>query len=224
MPGPAPQAAFGPRRSWLWTGTAALLALALLVGLLLRAAAHGGGNGMWMIAFLAAGAVLLLVAEVVTVLQAVQARDAARAALAGLPPGHRVSGRIRIRGARRPVVIDAVVVRPDGAVFTVLLDGSANPPSPQDTTEGLRKLLPQARDCAVMVERAAAAGVLPAELGLRGHIRAVPCVLAARRPLRAGTREGVLAFAAADTVQVLDGWTRRGGLSGLPDDDARSGT
>lgn len=221
MPGPVSTTAFGPRRSWLWTGTAALLALALLVGLLLRAAAHGGGSELWMIAFLAAAAVLLLVAEVVTVLQAVQAREAARAALVGLPPGHRVSGRIRIRGTGRPVVIDAVVVRPDGAVFTVLVDGSANPPAPQDPTDGLRKLLPQARNCAVMVERAAAAGVLPAELGLHGHVRAIPCVLAARRPLRAGAREGVLAFAAAEAVQALDGWSRRGGLAGLPGDGAR---
>ncbi len=193
------------RRAWLWVSAGALCLLALLVGMIFRTSTHGGGTAMLMAAVATAAAALFLAGEIVTVLQVVQAREATRTALASLPPGHRVSGRIRVRGAGRPVVVDHLVVRPDGIAFAVTIDGSTNPPRPGDTTDGLSRLLAQARRAAEVVQRAADAGVLPPELGLRSRIRVQPCILAARRPLRTGPREGVLACAAADAAHALGG-------------------
>jgi|GEM_PF-5552647 len=205
----------GPRpqpRSWLWVGTGALCLLALLVGMIVRAGTHAGGASLLMAGLVAAAAILFLAGEIVTVLQAVQAREAARAALAALPPGHRVSGRVRVRGAGRPVVVDHLVVRPDGAVFAVTIDGSTNPPRVGDPAEGLGRLLPAARHAAEVVQRAARAGVLPAELGLPVKAGVRPCILAARRPLSTGERDGVLTFSANDVVAALA--AGRGGRAG----------
>lgn len=191
------------RRSWLWVGTGTLCVLALLVGMVVRAGTHAGGGDVLMVGLAAAGAVLFLAGEIVTVLQSVQAREAARSALAALPPDHRVSGRIRVRGAGRPVVVDHLVVRPDGAVFAVTVDGSTNPPRSGDRLDGLGRLLPAARRSAEVLQRAARAGVLPPRLGLPPRCSVHPCILAARRPLGTGQREGVLAFAAADAASAL---------------------
>lgn len=191
------------RRGWLWAGTALLGLLAVSVGMLLRAGRHGGGGALLMAALAVAGAVLFLTGETVAVLQAVQAREAAREALAALPPGHRVSGRLRVRGAGRPVVVDHLVVRPDGTVFAVTVDGSTNPPRPGDPLEGLGRILPAARRAAEIVQRAADAGVLPAELQLPRPAVVRPCILAARRPLALAHRQGVVTCSAADAVAAL---------------------
>lgn len=194
-----------PRRLWLWAGLGLLAVLAVLVGAVLRAGTRGAGPEVLMLGAVGAAAALLLVGEVVVVLQAVQAREAADAALTALPAGHRVAGRIRIRGSGRPVLIDHVVVSPRGDVWAVTVDGSANPPRPGDPTDGLAALLPTARRAADALARAAQAGVLPPELGLGPRPRVRPCILAARRPLQRGPRQGVLAFSAAEAAEALGG-------------------
>jgi len=192
-----------PRRTWLWVGLGGLCLLALLLGAAIRAGTHGGGVEALMIGLAGLAAVLLLAGELLVVLQATQAHEAAAAALAQLPSGHRVSGRIRVRGAGRPVVVDHVVVRPDGRAWAVLVDGSTNPPRPGDGSDGLARLLPTARRGAEVLARAAAAGVLPKELGLRRRTAIRPCILTVRRPLRTGERDGVLGVAAGDAATVL---------------------
>jgi hypothetical protein len=199
-------AAARPRRGWLWAAVAGCGALAVLVGFVIRAGAHGGGPVVAMTGGAGALLGLFIVAEVVSVLQTVQAREAAAAALAALPAGFSVSGRVRVRGAgRRPAVADHVIRCPDGRVLAVVVDGSTRPPRPGDPREGLGRLVEAARQAAEAVQRAAAAGVLPPELRVRPGARVQPAILVARRPLAPGRREGVLAFAAADALRVLAG-------------------
>ena len=193
-----------PRRGWLWAAVALSCGLALLVGFLLRAGLNGAGVETFLLAVLVALAAVLLIGEIVAALQVVQAREAARTALSALPVGYRISGRVRIRGGRRPAVADHVVVAPDGRAWAVTVDGSTRSPRPDDPTDGLGPLLSLARHAAATVQQAARACVLPPELGLPRGARVDPCILVARRPLRTGRREGVLAFAGADAAPALE--------------------
>lgn len=194
-----------PARGWLWLAVAGCCLLAVLVGFILRAAAHGGGASVLMLGAAGAFAVLLLIAEVVAALQAVQAREASAAALAGLPAGFVVSGRVRIRGHGRPVVADHVVVAPDGRAWAVTVDGATRSPRPGDAADGLRTLLPAAKRAAEAVQRAAAARVLPPQMGLAPGTAVRPCILVARRPFATTAHEGVLAFPAAEAIPALLG-------------------
>ncbi len=194
-----------PRRAWLWSAVGLLAALALIVGMVLRASRQGGGGEALMLGVVALCAGLLLTGEIIAVLQSVQAREAARTALGALPPAYRVSGRIRVRGRRRSAVVDHLVLAPDGRAWAVTVDGSTRPPRPGDPLDGLAPLLEAARKGAEFVREAAVAGVLPEELQPSATARVTPCILVARRPIEAGVRQGVLAFAGADAVKQLSG-------------------
>ncbi len=180
------------------------LALSAIIGFVIRASLHGGGPALLMMGVLLGLCALFLLGEIVTALQVVQAREAAAEALARLPSGYRVSGRIRVRGAgRRPAVADHVVVCPDGRTFAVMVDGSTRPPRPGDPAEGLARLLGGARRVAESIQEAAAARVLPEELGLRPGSRVRPCIVVARRPVATAWHDGVLAVSAPEAAGVL---------------------
>ncbi len=157
-----------------------------------------------MIGGLAVGASLLLAVELLTVLQGVQGREAAAEALRALPAGVRVSGRVRVRGRGRPVVADHVVVGPSGDGWAVMVDGSTRPARMNDPFDGLRPLLGDAKRTASAVQEAARLGLLD-QTGLCVGASVRPAILVARRPLVAGERDGVLAFAAADAANALAG-------------------
>ncbi len=206
-PGPAGRALARPRRAWLWTVLLLIMLVSLLVGIVLRAGVRGGGGPTAvMIGVFGLLAVVYLAGEVMVILQDVQAREAGGAALAGLPDGFRISGRVRVSGLRgRPVCIDHVVVGPGDRAFAVVLDGSTRPPSRRDPLDGLGPLLGRARAAADALSAAARARVLPDRLGLDVETTVRPCILVVRRPLVPGERSGVLALAAGDAVRVLAG-------------------
>jgi hypothetical protein len=194
-----------PPRAWLWVALLALMVASLCAGIVLRAGVRGGGGAaVLLVGAFGVLAVLYLAAEVMVVLQEVQAREAARTALATLPPPCRVSGRVRVRGAGgRPVLVDHVVAVPGGSVYAVVVDGSTRPPRPGDSTDGLGPLVPRARRAAAAIAAAAAAGVLPERLGVGAGACIRPCILVVRRPLAPGERAGVLAVAGADVQRLL---------------------
>ena len=188
----------------MWLGLAGLAFLAFLAGSSLRLRGPAAGEAV-MIGALAVGASLLLAVELLAVLQGVQGREAAAAALRALPTDVRVSGRIRVRGRGRPVVADHVVVGPSGDGWAVVVDGSTRPARVGDPLDGLRPLLSDAKRAAAAVQEAGRLGLLPAETGLGATSSVRPAILVARRPLVAGERDGVLAFAAVDAANALAG-------------------
>jgi len=204
--GVAGMAAVGrPRRRWLWAGLWTLMGVSLVAGLFLRVGLRDrGGPGLVAVGVVALAAALFLAGEVLVVLQDVQAREAAAEALGALPPGFRVTGRVRIAGAGpRPVVVDSVVVTPDGRAYAVVVDGSTRPPAPHDPYDGVGPLLPRARAAAEALAAAARARVLPARVGLGPTAEVLPCVLVVRRPFRGGPRDGVLAVGPRDLPEAL---------------------
>lgn len=202
--GSAPSPAARPRRRWLWITLLVIMGGALLGGVLLRVGAQDhGGASLIMIGLLALLAVLYLAGELMVVLQEVQAREAGRLALAALPAGYTVSGRVRVSGHGRPVCIDHVVVTPGGDAFAVVVDGSTRPPAPRDPLDGVGPLLPKARAAAVALMTAARAGVLPDRLLVHSRTPVRPCILVVRRPMSPGERAGVLTLSGSDAATVL---------------------
>ena len=203
-PDPAGRAPARPRRAWLWTALLLIMLVSLLAGIVLRVGVRGGGPTAVIIGVFGLLAVVYLAGEVMVILQDVQAREAGEAALAGLPDGFRVSGRVRVSGLRgRPVCIDHVVVGPGDRAFAVVLDGSTRPPSRDDPLDGLGPLLGRARAAAAALSAAARARVLPDRLGIGVETTVRPCILVVRRPLGSGERRGVLAVSAGDAVRLL---------------------
>ncbi len=196
-----------PKRYWLWLGLAGLALLAFLAGGSLRLRGPAAAEAV-MIGATALGASLLLAVELLSVLQGVQGREAAAAALRVLPHDLRVTGRVRIRGRGRPAVADHIVVGPTGDGWAVLVDGSTRPPRSGDPLDGLRPLLAAARRVAAAVQEAGRLGLLPPETGLGATSSVRPAILVARRPLAAGERDGVMAFAAGDAANALAGFRR----------------
>ena len=191
-----------PRRGWLWWTLAGVGALSLVAGIALRTGLRTANPEALMLAALAGLGALWLVGETIAVLQDVQAREVARAALAALGPEIRVSGRVRVSGPGRPQVVDHVVVGP-GVAWAVLVDGSTASPRAADPDLGLGRLLDRALAGAKAVQAAAGAGVLPPTLGLDGQREVRAAILVARRPAQTARRRGVLIFPADAARQAL---------------------
>ena len=177
---------------------------ALVAGGLVRAGARdGGGAGIIVMGATALCAVLFLCMEVVAVLQGVQAREAVSATFRNLPDGFRCSGRVRVTGwGRRPVLVDQVVVTPEGEAYAVVVDGSTRPPAAGDPLDGVGALIPAARRAAEAVAAAAAARVLGG-VPLPPGVRVDPCIVVARRPITPGRRAGVFTVAAGDFAHAI---------------------